>query len=384
MDDGPRTGWDATALDVHRRLRELRADDATAALATVVDVEGSAFRRPGAKMVLTPDGEQVGAITAGCLEDPVATLAEAVFDAGEPELATFDLMDDDGWGLGLGCNGVIDVYVDPVDASLDDALAALADGEGVALLTVLETDVDDVPSGARATIGADGTASDSDARAALPPAVAADLADVAAERVGDGATVVREVDHGGGTLRILVDGLAPPPKLLVFGGQPDTVPVVRLARQVGFEVTVATARGGLAEAERFPGAAEVLACNPSELATHVDERTHVVVMSHNLVDDELALSSLVDTEVPYVGLMGPRKRFAEIREDLQADGDGLPPGFLERISTPVGLDLGGGAPLEIALSIVGEVLAVTNDRAGGRLSEGEGPIHSRRPAQPED
>jgi xanthine dehydrogenase accessory factor len=111
-------------------------------------------------------------------------------------------------------------------------------------------------------------------------------------------------------------------------------------------------------------------------------RTYAVLMSHNLLEDRLALVSLLETDVPYIGLMGPRERFDEIREEIAADeGRELTDSELERIATPVGLDVGGGEPIHIALSIVGEVLAVHNDREGGRLKEREGPIHKRLDAQ---
>ena len=373
-----RQGWNATSLDVTRRLGELRERDATAALATVVDVEGSAFRRPGAKMVLTPDGNQVGAITAGCLEAPVATLAEDVFEESRPVLQTFDLMDDDEWGLGLGCNGVIDVFVEPLDASLDEALAKVAHGESTALLTVVESEAPDVPVGARATITRDGKASVSSGRPPIPADITDDLSDRSAECATCAKTTIREFTVDGQPVRVFVDGIEPPPKLLVFGGQPDTVPVVKLARDVGFRVTVATARGGHADPERFPGADEVVATSPTDLPARVDGRTNVVLMTHNLLDDELALSALSETDVPYVGLMGPRERFDTIREDLQSDGVDFSQKFLDRVATPVGLDLGGGTPMEIALSIISEVVAVEHGRNGGRLRDREGPIHGDR------
>jgi len=120
--------------------------------------------------------------------------------------------------------------------------------------------------------------------------------------------------------------------------------------------------------------------HPSTLAESVavDEHTYAVVMSHNLVDDRIALETLLtETDVPYVGLMGPRERFDDLRESMVEDGVTLSESGLDRLSTPVGLDLGGGEPLEVALSIVSEVLAVSNERTGGRLRDREGPIHSR-------
>lgn len=377
-------GWSATPLDVQERLRALREEDATAALATVTAVQGSAYRRPGAKMVLTPEGDQLGGITAGCLEGPVASLAEDVYASGQPVLERFDLVDDDEWGLGLGCNGVIDVFVEPVDDGWDAALAVLADRDPVGVATVVESDAGDVPAGARATLTGDGTVDRPSERAGLPDGVLDDVRDELAV-VGDrGDTEVTTVEAEGGAVDVALDGVQPPPELLVFGGQPDTLPVARLARQVGFRVTVATARGARADPGRFPPASEVVAAHPTELAELVDGDTYVVVMTHNLLDDELALSTLAETEVPYVGLMGPRDRFEQLRDDLAADGEALPDGFLDRIATPVGLDLGGGSPPEIAISIVSEVVAVAHDRDGRRLREREGPIHGERTPVEED
>ena len=367
-------GWSATPLDVQERLVELRDADETAALATVVDVEGSAFRRPGAKMVLSPHGGHTGVITAGCLEGPVAELATAVHADGDTILRTFDMMDDDEWGLGLGCNGIIDVFVEPVDASLDRALDALASGEPAGLVTVVESSAPAVEPGDRAAL-VDGDLRPVEARSSLPEPMLEDVSAVVRDCAERGTTAIRESDLEDGTVRVFVDGVEPPPELLVFGGQPDSIPVVKLARDVGFRVNVATARGGLADPDRFPGAAEVLAVRPNDLDEHVDEGTFVVVMSHNVVDDELAMASLAETDVPYVGLMGPRDRFEKLRDDLENDGVVLSEAFLERVGAPVGLDLGGDAPMEIALSIVSELLAVRNDRAGGRLRDRSGSIH---------
>jgi xanthine dehydrogenase accessory factor len=130
----------------------------------------------------------------------------------------------------------------------------------------------------------------------------------------------------------------------------------------------------------FPEADAVTTGHPSSLPDSVraDERTYAVVMTHNLVDDRLALETLLrETDVPYVGLMGPCERFEEIRNELDRNGAPLTQSEFDRVSTPVGLDLGAGEPVEIGLSIVSEVLAVSNGRGGGRLRDRNGPIHTR-------
>lgn len=385
MQETPSDPWGATTLDVHGRLQSIRPNGETAAVATVVDVEGSAYRRSGAKMVLTADGNQLGGITAGCLEGPLRELADGVFADGTPVMETFDLMDDDEWGLGLGCNGIIDVLVEPVDDTWDPVLDALASEEPVATVTVLDA-AGTTPVGARAVVDASGSVTRTADREEPPAAVMETVLDDAVNRARTGGSVTTDVVVDGGssqtdgaveeeTVRVFLDGIEPAPKLLVFGGQPDTGPVASLARQSGFEVTVATARGGLADPERFPTADTVVSVRPQNLGTYVDDRTGVVAMSHNLLDDRLAIESVLKTEAPYVGLMGPPERFEALKDGLRQDGTDLEESDFERVATPVGLDLGGGEPAHIALSIVSEAVAVLNDRTGGQLTEQSGPIH---------
>lgn len=379
MDDQASEAWDASTPAVRDALRNALETDA-AAVATVTGVEGSAYRRPGAKMVLsgTANADTTGAITAGCLEGPVAELASEVIDDG-PLRETFDLTsDDDSWSFGLGCNGVIDVLVEPADASFDGALDRLAEGERVALLTVVGGDHPDAPVGARAMFQND-ILTATDSRAEIPRQILTKVTDRAAEFAASGRSDTLSIETDRGTVELFVDGLEPVPELLVFGGGRDVRPVTRFASEAGFRVAVATARGAQAKSGRFPAADRVVATHPSEIETDLDrpEDTYVVVMSHNFVDDRLALEALLDTAVPYVGLMGPRKRFDELRDALAEDGLELTESHLERVSTPVGLDLGGGEPAQVALSVVSEVLAVANDRGGNRLSESEASIHPR-------
>ena len=369
--------WSVTDRDLHEQLRALRDRDATAAVATVVGVEGSAYRRPGAKLLAPADADVLGAITAGCLEGPVADLAAEARDSGEVAVETYDLVDDDAWGLGVGCNGVIDVLVEPLDDSLDPLLDALDDREAATVLTVVASEDDAVPVGARSVLDAAGDAQSGDDRTGVPADALDDLREVANETARSRRVTVERDD---GDLDVFVDHVEPAPDLVLFGAQNDVHAVARFAREAGFRVTVATARGAKADDDAFPHAHRVVATRPNEVGGVVDapERTGVVVMSHNFVDDRLALEHLLtETSVPYVGLMGPRERFEEMREAFAEEGTTLSAAELERVSTPVGLDLGDGSPTGIALSIVSEALAVANGASGGRLGEQAGPIHER-------
>lgn len=371
--------WSVPDRALHDHARDLRADETTAAVATVVDVEGSAYRRPGAKLVAPGDDDVLGAITAGCLEGPVADLAADSRETGAANVQTFDLMDEEEWGLGLGCNGVIDVLVEPLDDSFDPLLAALADREAATVLTVLESEDADVPVGARSVLTAAGVESGDD-RQALPTDALHDVESAAVDARESGSSGVVTVEREAGDLRLFVDGVEPAPDLLLFGTQNDVHTVARLGAEAGFRVTVTSPRGARASAADFPHAHRVVGTHPTELADAIEapERTYAVLMSHNFVDDRLALEHLLtETAVPYVGLMGPLDRFEEMQEAFADEGTSLSRAQLDRVATPVGLDLGDGSPVGIAMSIVAEALAVHNDADGGRLCESSGPVHAR-------
>lgn len=370
--------WSVSEAALYHELRHRVAAGESAVLATIVDVQGSAYRRPGAKMLISPGGESHGAITAGCLEGPVIDVASQVLADGRPRIETFDLMDDNEWGLGLGCNGIIDILLEPVDSSLDDALMTLERREPVTILTTVGADDPAVSVGDRTVLDANGDRLGASTRHPLPDDLVSGLETSVAELRDSGGSASLERQTDGGSVTTFVDSLEPTPRLLLFGNQNDVQPVSRLGRDSGFEVVVASARGSQSSTDDFPYAHEVVVTHPTDIADHADALTYAVLMSHNLLDDRLALETLIaESDSPYVGLMGPRERFREIQEGLSADGTSLTDPQLERISTPVGLDLGGGEPTQIALSIVSEVVAVVNDRSGGRLRDEEGPIHER-------
>ena len=375
--------WSVPETEVLQHVNErLEAnDEGTDVLATIVAVEGNAYRRPGAKMLLDAGGTGVGAITAGCLEDDLLGRAEPVRESGQPELVTYDLTegDDDVWGLGVGCNGIVDVLLEPLTETYRPAAEAFADGRDVAVCTVLDGGDDaSLVRGDRAYYhpGVDRFEPVDGAVEEWPVATLAEPAADLAERAN---AAVFEVDHGGRSLEIFVDGLAAPPELVVFGTGHDVGPVTELAANTGFRVTVVGFRGGVDLEERFPDADRAITTSPRSLADalEVDDRTYAVVMTHNFVDDRLTVETLLESEIPYVGLMGPRERFAEMREEFTAEGQPVDDEALERLYTPIGLDLGSGSPYGIAHSIVAELLVVHNDRTPRHLGARAGPIHER-------
>ena len=368
--------WSIPETDVFDRIRTTLETGSEAVLATVTRVEGSAYRRPGAKMLLDPDGGGAGSITAGCLEDEVRALAADVLEAGTPRVETWDLTgDDDVWGLGVGCNGVITVLLEPLDESYLPVVEARTAGDPIGVATVVDPGGSDVALGDRAYYRPGEGFEGGD----LPEAVLDGLVEPAEALVADGKGETLTVETGTASVEVFVEGVRPSPELVVFGSGHDVGPVVELAKLVDFRVTVVPFRGGHADSGRFPGADEVVSTSPRDVADlrEWDDDTYAVIMSHNFLDDRIALDALLETSVPYVGLMGPRKRFEEMTEDFAEEGRTFTEDELGRIYTPIGLNLGGDTPYQIAYSIVGELLAVANDRTPEHLSRREGPIHDR-------
>lgn len=380
------TNWSVPETEVLSRIGAALDEERDAVLATVIDVEGSAYRRPGAKMLIE-GGESAGSITAGCLEDEVRGLAADVREAGEPRVEAYDLTgEDDVWGLGVGCNGVITVLLEPLGESYRPIVDAVAANEDIGVVTTVGDDHPDV--GGDHEVG-DDRELDVGARAyyrpdegfagELPDWLCGELTEPTAELLERGKAETLRVETDRGAVEVFVDGIDAPPHLVVFGSGPDVGPVVDLAKQVDFRVTVVGFRGAQATPERFPRADRVTASSPAQVrdAVDFDADTYTVVMTHNFLDDQLVLETLLETPAPYIGLMGPRERFEELLEAFAEDGVRIGEDALDRIYTPIGLDLGGDSPQQIAYSIVAEVLAVANGHTPGHLSEREGPIHER-------
>ena len=365
------TNWEMTETEVLSAIGEALDRETGAVLATIIDVEGSAYRRPGAKMLIEGDGG-AGSLTAGCLEDEVRGLASDVLDAGQPRIETYDLTgDDDIWGMGMGCNGIITVLLEPLREDYRPVVERVTNGADCGVVTVVSGDR---PLGERGFYDPEtGFSGD------LPDWLCAELREPTAELVERGGTDTFDIETDEGRVEAFVDGIEAPSDLVVVGSGPDVNPVVELAKRVDFRVTVVSFRGALSADENFPAADAVRATSPTDIGDDLvfDDDTSVVVMTHNFIDDRLALESLLDTPAPYIGLMGPRERFEEMLEDFADEGVTITDDETNRIYTPIGLDLGGDSPHQIAYSIVAEVLAVANDRTPQHLTEREGPIHDR-------
>jgi len=365
--------------DILAALADLRARGEPAALATITRVKGSTYRREGARLLIRQDATTVGSISGGCLEGDVAEAAREVMQTGRARMLTYDLTADDDavWGLGLGCNGAIDVFVEPAHVPGLDLAALLQDAidhrRAAALATVIASASGAPRVGARVFVPEDGPVTGSLGDAALDErAVAAARSQIAQER---SAVVALDAPRG---IEVFVEVLIPPIPLLVCGAGHDTLPLVRLAHELGWWVMVADSRPAFATRERFPEADEVFLVEDRDVprVARIDHRTFVVVMTHNFLHDQELLRGLLATPARYIGLLGPRARTDKLLAELAKEGRPLDDAQRARLYGPVGLDTGADAPEEIALSIVGEILAVHNGRPAASLRDRRGPIHA--------
>lgn len=349
------------------------ADPEDTALVTIIGVRGSTYRREGAKLVVPSDGEPVGNISGGCLESEVIEAASGVLESGEPRTVTYDLTADDEvvWGWGLGCNGVVEVFIEPAATAARFAQAmqrARVEERALALVTALDGE----HAGARLAVSPDGSTDGSLGSDDLDRAGS----DAAREALAAGRSQQVELADGA---RGFVEVLEPPHRLVVCGAGHDAVPLVEFGARLGWKVTVVDDRKPFLTHERFPDAAELVLAEPEEAAAEVepDGRTSVVVMSHNFLRDKDYLRSFVGTDVLYIGMLGPSERLERLLDELRREGFEPPPGSMELVHGPAGLDIGADGPEEIAWAIASEILAVRREKGAGFLRDRKGPIHPR-------
>jgi xanthine/CO dehydrogenase XdhC/CoxF family maturation factor len=364
--------------DVLGAIESLSAQGQRMALATIVAVRGSTYRRPGARLLVPEEGAPIGNISGGCLEGDVADLARVVMQEGTARLAGWDLTadDDDVWGLGLGCNGAIEVFIEPAEqaAAVTHALrAALEREEPICVVTVVESEAPEfVAPGARLVVAREG-----EVEGSLGGDVDAEAIAAANRALAAGRSEMHALGHG---VRAFVEVLEPPLRLVICGAGHDAIPLVRAAAGVGWRAVVVDDRPAFLTKERFPDAHAFIDVEaPSDVATSapLEDRTFAVVMTHNYLRDRDYLRGLLASEVGYIAMLGPAARSHRLLSDLADEGSEIDDGDRGRIHSPAGLDLGAEGPEEIAQAIVAEIVAVRHGRAGGFLRERAGPIHDR-------
>ncbi len=356
--------WQETRDILYRAAASVAAGRAVA-LATVVRIAGSAYRRPGAKLLIEPSGNTLGGVSGGCLEADVREIGRGVAAGGAPVLRRYETGADENtvWGLGMGCDGTVDVFVQAITATSTDlwneVRRLLDGGEPFAISTVLSGD-----AAGRSIITLDGKA--------VAGTTGDGLLDVEIVRCA-GAQVAARRSHIEDieTATVFTDVLIPPPWLVVCGAGDDAIPLVRLASSTGLRVAVADHRSAYLDAKRFPEASMLVEARAEhglgELPVGSD--CFGVVMTHSADQDREWVRHLLDSPVPYIGVLGPRTRVEKMLDELGVAGQ-------KRVFGPIGVDIGADGPEQIAVSILAEILGVRSGRQPSHLRERKVAIHA--------
>jgi len=344
-----------------------------AAIATVVKVRGSSYRSPGARMLITDDGKWVGSISGGCLEGDALRKARQVMTERKPLTVTYDTSEESNQnlGIGLGCNGVIDVLIEPVVGSGDPLVGLfekITQTSGpVALATVFSGSSGTGEKFLLTKELSENNFTDTN----LAKAVEKDLEVVFATHRSEAKTF--------GDTEVFLELIQPSITLIIFGGGFDARPVSQLAKSLGWDVQVTDECAAHIAPLFFPTADKLSLCDRKFIDRdfNIGPFTACVLMSHNYEYDRDVLAKLLRTPAPYIGILGPRKRFDKMLDEYKAKGIEVTNDDHHRIHSPIGLDIGAEAPDEIAVSIIAEVQGKFANRSGGFLKYRNGPIHKK-------
>ena len=366
--------------DIVRAFDVAQGQGKKAALATVVHVEGSSYRRPGARMLVTDDGQLTGAISGGCLEGDALRKALFAINQQQNKLVTYDTTDDDDvqFGVQLGCNGIVQILFEPIDDTRSDHAIRLlremiSERKDAVLVTLFSPDGSLEQPGTcllyRDGVVHTGLAGD------WQGLVMVDVQEAAAKRMSGFKAYARDnkMVHG------FIEFMPPPPSLVIAGAGNDVLPLVEITAMLGWHTTVVDGRPHHATTRRFPKAGSVVVARPDDLLSRVsaDAQTLFLLMTHNYNYDLALLKELVTKGFGYIGILGPRKKLDRMLRELRAGGLVLDEEQLAAIHSPVGLDIGAETAEEIAVSIGAEIKAVLAGAAGGLLKQKRDPIHSR-------
>lgn len=349
-----------------------------AAIATVMQVKGSSYRSPGARMLMMDNGHWVGSVSGGCLEGDALRKARAVMANKTPRTLTYDTADDKSLGIGLGCEGIIDILLEPIDPEASDNPVQLIESflqmdKTGALATVFESTAN-IPVGSRVFLKPDGSAD------GVESTLNELLMETLHTTIEDQKSRIEEFEFGGGRINVFFEVIQPGIDLLIFGGGFDAKPVTELAAVLGWNVRVSDECIAHLVPINFPKANEMVSCQKEFVKKEVKITpfTAIVMMSHNYEYDKGVLAQIIDSDAAYIGILGPKKRADRLLKWLSDEHQiELSQEQADKLHYPIGLDIGAETPDEIAVSIIAEIQARFSNRSGGLLKYRSEAIHPR-------
>ncbi|HEY0896973.1 MAG TPA: XdhC family protein [Sphingobacteriaceae bacterium] len=364
-------------FDILTAYAKVRREGRKAALATVVHVEGSSYRRPGARMLIEDSGQMTGAISGGCLEGDALRKALQAISLQKNKLVTYNTLEDDdlAFGVQLGCNGIVHILFEPVLPGMAgpiDLLEALCCEKKEGVLVTLFSLKDYHGSQPGTCYYFNGTSLSGKRPHAGQEAD--DIISAAAAVLTGRSSDIRDYND---RLTAFFEYQPLPVSLVIIGAGNDALPLVDMTAILGWQTTVVDGRSTHANRRRFPAVHQVLVARADEVLNQIEvtERTVFVLMTHNYNYDLELLKHLLIHHCPYIGILGPRKRLQRLYGDLEEEGIPITVEQRSRIFGPTGLDIGAESAEEIALSVLAEIKAVLGYRSGTFLREKSDPIH---------
>jgi xanthine dehydrogenase accessory factor len=359
--------------------------DDRAVLATVIDVKGSGYRLPGARMLMLENGDTFGMVSGGCLEADVLERAKKVLTSGLAEVFTYDTRneEDSVFSLNMGCRGVIRILLEPVyreSVLIAHLRGVREDREERTIATLISSDGRSTAAlGGRLFCKGEGNLTTDNLPASLE-----NLRSLRDECVNfhrrDDDYDFRKFETPEGSFEFALESIKPPISLLLFGGGADAVPLARIASDLGWQICVFDHRPAFLTKERFAEADRLVLHNDENPLNAIggDPRTVAVIMTHNYEQDSRLLPLLLRSNVAYIAALGPKRRTDQLLSETTATGNSFTPEQLDRLYAPAGLDIGADTPEAIALSIAAEIQSVLKARDGGHLRNRKGSIYDRK------
>lgn len=361
--------------DIIRAYRKAKAEGKKTALATVVKVEGSSYRQPGARMLVTEDGELTGAISGGCLEGDALKKALLAIHQQQNKLITYDTSneEDSDFGVQLGCNGIVHILFEYIDYNRNHAadllIRAAEERRDSVLACLFSLERGQTQIGTVLFYSQDLIWPENHHLGYLIEEV---------KSVFENRTsTIKTIIHENATCEALIEYLPPAVSLVIAGAGNDVKPLVEIASVMGWEITVAEGRVSHATEKRFPSAKTVKVVGAEDFLDGivVDEHTFVLLMTHNYRYDLTVLKNMLNRNSRYIGVLGPKSKLNRMLSDLAEENVEVSEEQMQRIYGPVGLDIGAETSEEIALSIVAEIKAVLEGKKGNSLRYKQDKIH---------
>lgn len=340
------------------------------ALATVVHVSGSSYRRPGARMLVTEDGVMTGAISGGCLEGDALRKAALAITQGKNKLVVYDTTDEEDAKLGiqLGCNGIVSILFEPImDGSINHPIQilsnAIAKRESTLIFTLF-SQTNQIQLGTFSY-------------ASLPVSIRELLSNDISYATESKKSTHQELVIDETPSQCFIEYVEPSISLIIVGAGNDAIPLAKMAAIIGWEITIVDGRLTHANSQRFTTANKIQVGKPHELfeQLEMDKRTAIILMTHNYNYDLSMLELLQGKDFGYLGLLGPASKRERMFDELHQKGVNFFETEKEKIFGPTGLNLGSETAEEIALSICAEIMSVINKTTAIQLREKLEPIH---------